>query len=242
MWRETPDGTRTLVRGPGGLLSGAPITAESLIIEDYEAPLGIPVTYYTVILKPDGVSVRRTDAFGGVTIPFSDINQCWVKDPGNPQRNMLLTVQTGPEWARPVDQGSYVVKNRRNKVTLSGVRNGREGDLVVWTRSDDERAALDWLLDSGATLLWQTHPMAGEGNIYVAVGQVGRGRVGQPAYDPWRTWTLPMVEADMPVSVGVAGSAGRTWQDVLTSFATWGDVLAAYATWENVLLDRRIGA
>lgn len=242
LWRQTPDGARTLVRGASGLLSGTAITTETLIVEDYEAPLGIEVTYLLVILEPDGVSVRRTAELGPVTIPFGDINLCWLKDPGNPQRNLLLTVQTGPEWQRPVDQGSYVVKNRRNKVTLSGLRNGREGDLVVWTQSDDERAALDWLLDSGATLLWQTHPSAGEGNVYVSVGQVTKGRAGQPAYDPWRTWTLPMVEADMPVTVGIAGTAGRTWQDVLTGFATWGDVLAAYATWEDVLLDRRIGA
>lgn len=242
MWRQTPDGARTLVRGPGGLLSGTPITAETLVIEDYEAPLAVEVSYYVVALKPDGVSVRREDSFGGVTIPFDNINLCWLKDPGRPQRNLLLMVETGPEWARPVEQGAYVVKQRRNKVTLSGVRNGREGDLVVWTRSDDERAALDWLLDSGATLLWQTHSAAGEGNVYVSVGQAGRARGGQPAYDPWRTWTLPMVEADMPVAVGIAGSAGRTWQDVLTGFATWADVLAAYATWEDVLLDRRIGA
>lgn len=242
LWRQTPDGARTLVRGPGGLLSGAAVTGESMVIEDYEAPLGVEVSYWLVILKPDGVSVRRTGDLGGVTIPFADINWCWLKDPGHPQRNLLLMVQTGPEWARPVEQGAYAVKNRRNKVTLSGVRNGQEGDLVVWTRSDDERAALDWLLDSGAVLLWQTHPAAGEGNVYVSVGQVARGRGGRLAYDPWRTWTLPMVEADMPVAVGVAGSAGRTWQDVLTGFATWGDVLAAYATWEDVLLDRRIGA
>jgi hypothetical protein len=242
LWRQTPDGTRTLVRGPGGLLSGTPITAESMVIEDYEAPLGVEVSYWLVILKPDGVSVRRTADLGGVTIPFDDINLCWLKDPGRPQRNLLLTVQTGPEWARPVEQGAYVVKNRRNKVTLSGLRNGREGDLVVWTQSDDERTALDWLLDSGATLLWQTHPSAGEGNVYVSIGQVAKARAGQPAYDPWRTWTLPLVEADMPVTVGVAGSAGRTWQDVLTGFATWADVLAAYSSWEDVLLDRRIGA
>jgi hypothetical protein len=241
LWRQTPDGARTLVRGPGGLLSGTAITAERLIIEDYEAPLGVAVSYWAVILKPDG-SVRRTEVFNPVTIPFDDINRCWLKDPANPQRNLLLMVQSGPEWQRPVDQGSYTVKNRKNKVTLSGLRNGREGDLVVWTTSDDERTALDWLLDSGATLLWQTHPSVGEGNVYVSVGQVTKARGGQPAYDPWRTWTLPMVEADMPVAVGVAGSADRSWQDVLTGYATWADVLGAYATWEDVLLDRRIGA
>ena len=43
----------------------------------------------------------------------------------------------------------------------------------------------------------------------------------------------------MPVTAGVNGAAGRTWQDVVTEFATCADLLAAYATCEDLLLDRR---
>jgi len=45
----------------------------------------------------------------------------------------------------------------------------------------------------------------------------------------------------MPVALGVAGSADRTWQDVLTENATWAEVLSRFATWEDVFLNRPKG-
>lgn len=240
MWRLGSDGIRSLVRGPNGLLDSEPITAETFVIEDYEAPLGVPVSYYSEIRDSSGTLVETAE-WTTVTIPFDDINLCWLKDPGNPQRNLMLMVPAGggPDWARPVDQASYVVKNRANKVTRSNIRNGREGDLLVWTRSDTERKSLAWLLSSGGTLLWQTAPGVGVGNMYVSVGQVAESRSGQDADDAWRTWTLPLVEADMPVTTGVNGSAGRTWQDILSEFGTWSEVRSTFATWEDVFLNRR---
>jgi len=108
----------------------------------------------------------------------------------------------------------------------------------VWTRSDEERAALHWLLDSGNTLLWQAAPGMGVDDTYVNVGAVTEARTTPYAPELWREWTLPLKQADMPVSVGVASSAGRTWQDILTENSTWNDILAGYATWEKVLLNQ----
>jgi hypothetical protein len=80
----------------------------------------------------------------------------------------------------------------------------------------------------------------GEDDVYVNVGPVSRPRVSTVATEAWREWTLPLVEADMPVTTGVNGATARTWQDVLSSFSTWQQVLDSYATWEDVLLDQRL--
>jgi hypothetical protein len=152
---------------------------------------------------------------------------------------MKVLVQAAPDWQRPIEQATFVVRGRRNKVVLSGRRNGLEGDLAVWTRSDEERRALHLLLDSGNILLWQAVPGMGVDDMYVAVAEITEGRVGGLAQDVWRTWTLPLTETDMPVTTVVNGAAGRTWQDELTEFDTWQDVRTTYATWEDVLLDRR---
>lgn len=242
--RVTSDGARTLVRGPGGLLDGTvTISSDQMVIEDYEAPLLTPVRYVVEIIDPVdlGREFRQLDATA--TIPHDDINIAWLKDPGNPQRNTKVMVQSGgaPNWSRPIEQGVHRIAGRRNAVVLSGTRGGLEGDLNIWTRSDEERRTLHWLLDSGNTLLWQAVPSMGVSDMYVTVGAITEGRIGGPATEVWRDWTLPLTEADMPVTTGVSGSAGRTWQDILSEFATWQEVLDTYTTWEDVFLDRRIG-
>ncbi|WP_405944760.1 hypothetical protein [Streptomyces sp. NBC_00932] len=239
LWRVTADGARTLVRGPSGLLDSVPVTSDTVFVEDYEAPLGTPVHYYLETRSASG-ALTRSSTWDTVIVPVADDSLAWLKDPGNPQRNLQVVVQTPPDWTRPIDQSPYVVKNRRNKVTLSGRRQGLEGDLAIWTRSDGERAQLHWLLDSGNVILWQAAPGLGVNDMYVTVGEAPESRIGGPASEVWRSWTLPLTEADMPVTTGVNGSAGRTWRDILTEFDTWEDVLSAFATWEDVLLNRRM--
>jgi hypothetical protein len=238
--RVTADGARALVRGPAGLIDRQPITSDLLVIEDHEAPFGVQYYYAMTIYNASG-AVHVTRSSGALTLDLPDVNTAWLKDPGNPQRNCLVVVQRAPDWQRPIEQAAFVVRGRRNKVVLSSRRQGLEGDLAIWTRSDEERAALHLLLDSGGVLLWQAAPGMGVTDMYVNVGQITEARVGPLAQEQWRAWTLPLTEADMPATAGVNGAAGRTWQDVLTEFATWQAVLDTYATWEDVFLDRRTG-
>ncbi|MET9521529.1 hypothetical protein [Streptomyces coeruleorubidus] len=240
LYRVTPDGARSLVRGPSGLIDMQPIVSDLLVVEDHEAPFGVPAYYVAAIRNADGTTASSR-ASETVTLTLADINTCWLKDPGNPQRNVKVMVQRAPDWQRPIEQASFVVRGRRNKVVLSGRRQGLEGELAIWTRSDEEREALHLLLDSGNTLLWQAAPGMGVADMYLSVAQITESRVGTLAQEQWRAWTLPLTEQDMPTTVGVNGAAGRTWQDVVTEFATWQDVLDTYATWEDVFLDRRTG-
>ncbi|MFE9003072.1 hypothetical protein ACFYOY_13165 [Streptomyces sp. NPDC007875] len=240
IYRVLPDGSRTLVRGPSGLYLQTPITSDEVIVEDYEAPLGVTVSYYIETLTPGSQTPEYQNTVT-TTLALGDRNECWLKDPGQPQRNLKVLVAKAPDWQRSIEQAELRVRGRRNSVILSDVRGGLEGDLTIWTRSDDERDALHWILDSGNVLLWQSVPGMGVADMYVSVGQITEARVTGYAPEPWRAWTLPLRQVDMPTTTGVAGSAGRTWQDVLTQFATWQDVLDAYATWEDVLFDRRIG-
>jgi hypothetical protein len=238
VYRELADGSRTLVRGPYGLIDHQVISSDLMVIEDHEAPLNVPVRYYIQQWPPDSLAMTSRTT-GYVTVSLDDIQQIWLKDPGNPQRNMRVMVAKAPDWDRPIDQASFVVRGRRNKVTLSGKRQGLEGELAIWTLSDQQRKALHLLLDDGNTLLWQAVPGMGVNDMYVSVGQVPEARTGGLAQEQMRAWTLPLVEADMPVTVGVGGPAGRTWQDVVTEFATCADLLPVYATSEDLLLDRR---
>lgn len=240
LWRVTPDGIRTLVRGPDGLMEGVALGSELLVVEDYEAPLGVPVYYRMEALQADGTpgSYRST---APVTVPAGDRQWAWLKDPAYPHRSTRVLVERAPDWQRPIQQTEYRVRGRRNAVVHSDVRGGLEGTLTVWTTSDEHRARLHWLLDSGHVLLVQAAPGMGVEDVYAAVGEVTESRVTTYAPEPWRTWSLPLMQVDMPAAVGVAGTAGRSWQDVLTTHDTWQQVLDRYATWEDVLFDRPIG-
>ncbi|KMS78309.1 hypothetical protein ACH49_16630, partial [Streptomyces leeuwenhoekii] len=240
VYRVTSDGKRAPVRGANGLIVQQVITSDAMLIEDHEAPLGQPVHYRIEVYSPAG-ALAFTRSSESVTLTLADINTAWLKDPGNPQRNCLVMVERAPDWQRPIEQAVHVVRGRRNKVVLSGRRQGLEGDLAIWTRSDAEREALHLLLDSGNTLLWQAASGMGVTDMYVAVGEATEARVSPLAQEPWRAWSLPLVEQDMPVTTGVGGARGRTWQDVVTEFATCADLLPVYATSEALLLDRRTG-
>lgn len=240
LYREGPDGVRTLVRGASGLIDRQAITSDLFIIEDHEAPVGVPVNYRIEIWTIGGplASSRTSEQ---VALTLADFNEAWLKDPGNPQRNMKVVVQRAPDWDLPIAQTAHKIRGRQNAVILSDSRGGLEGDLAIWTRSDEERKALRLLLGSGNTLLWQAAPDMGVDDMYVNVAQVGLARVGALAQEPWRAWALPLTQADMPVTTGVNGAAGRTWQDVVAEFATCADLLSAYVTCEDLLLDRRVG-
>ena len=238
VWRITPDGSRTLVRGVDGLIDAATITSDVLVIEDYEAPLGVAVYYYSESRNTSNVLTASRET-ASVTLEAGDLNLCWIKDPGNPLRNLQVMVKAPPAWSAPIPQAAYKVRGRANLITLSDVRSGLEGDLVVWTRSDDEAAGLTRILAPGNDLLWQVVPGVHESDMYVSVGQVGLPRAVPRADEEWREWTLPLTQADMPVSVGVASSAARTGYDVLAENATGYEVLDRYATGEDLLFGRR---
>lgn len=240
VYRYGEDGIRTPVRGSSGLIQEQEITSDLMVIEDYEVPLGVSL-WYRVEYHTVGATLVSTRGIGALTIDPGDPQYAWLKDPGRPFRNIRVMVQRAPDWQRPVEQAEYRVRGRRNSVVLSDVRGGLEGDLTIWTESDDQRAALHWLLDSGNTLLWQAAPGMGVSDMYVAVGEITEARTSPEAGEQWRSWTLPLKQVDMPVTTGVDGTAGRTWQDVLSEHATWQDVLDNYATWEDVFLDNKIG-
>ncbi|MFI8084360.1 hypothetical protein ACIF6L_26600 [Kitasatospora sp. NPDC086009] len=233
LWRTGPDGAQTPVRGYGGDLAAETTTGAVTVVEDYEAPLDVPVTYYVKAWTPPGTdTVTYTSA--PVTVAHPSELGVVLKDPSIPSRNLVATVVTVPTWQRQARQGVHNVRKRVRPVILTDVRASRTGTLVLSTQTDAERAAVWWLLESGHTLLAQWPASWGLEDIYVQVGDAEEGRLSEYAPQPDREWTLALTEVDRPIG-GLIGSAGRTWQTVKDGYATWGDVLSHYKTWLGVL-------
>lgn len=171
VWRVGQDGKRTLVRGPNGLIERQSLDSDLMVIEDYEAPLGVPVSYYIETYDADSQQLTGYRDSEPVQLDPGDGNFAWLKDPGAAHRNLRVRVRQAPDWTRPIQQSAYRVRGRRNAVVHSDVRGGLEGDLVIWTEDDEQRAALHWLLDPGHVLLWRTAPGYGIDDTTSASGK-----------------------------------------------------------------------
>ncbi|MFG3014307.1 hypothetical protein ACGFZB_28590 [Streptomyces cinerochromogenes] len=230
--RLDSSGKSAPVRGWTGDLTNQTITGDNAVVTDYETPLGVPVVWRLTVKDPGGVGWQSYTS-DPVTLdaPTTDV---WLKDPGLPARSVQLTVATPmPTWSRSARQGVNQVRGRQLPVIISDVRSGKTGTLTVVTETDDERAALDWVLSSGNTLLLQWPPGWGEEDIYVSVGDVQLSPVVDYAEFHDRTWSLPLTQVDRPIG-GVTGSADRTWQTVKDAGASWLDALAGAESWLDV--------
>ncbi|MGW5197373.1 hypothetical protein [Streptomyces spiralis] len=238
VYRVLSDGSKTVVRGPSGLLDQVAAADDTLIVTDYEAPLGIPFSYRIEFYSASTGLLTEFRTTTTVTLDPGDPNYAWLKDPLRPILNRRVLVKQAPDWKQPIEQNVLRPRGRQNAVVLSGVRSGREGDLVVWTQSDDERDGLRFLLATGNVLLWQAAPGMGESDVYVSVADVQFPRVSTYAPEPWREWTLPLTEVDRPTG-GMAGSPTWTVRDVSLENSTVLGLISRYATVLDLALDQR---
>jgi hypothetical protein len=229
---------QSLVRGPDGWLQGVLLASTQMVVEDYEAPIGVPVTYRRELYVPSTGALQQSATSGSAQLDVPDPSDVWLKDPIQPQRNIRLMAAVAPDWSRPIEATEYRVRGRRNPVILYDVRGGLAGTLQVWTLSDAERAGLHFLLDTGHPLLIQLSPGLGIDDMYVAVGEATEGRHIPYGGEPRRLWSLPLTQQDAPIG-GVGGSAAWTVQDVATTWSTVLDINATYATVFDLLLDNR---
>lgn len=232
LYRVDPDGRLQPVRGYASDVVGYTVTGSTMIFEDYEAPLGVPLRYqYT---KYPSESTTRTYS---VTVdPPANTGYVWLTDPGQPGRNRLVMVEKPPSWERAVARGVYPIRGAEMPVVLSDVRQSRTGAIQLLTWTEDDENALDFLLATGATLLIRARRGWGLDHLYVSVGDVSEPRPVDSGWEQVRRWVLPLTVVARPIG-GIAGSADRTWQDILDDVdtPTWGDVLEKYDTWLDVL-------
>lgn len=230
-------GTQALVRGPDGWVDGVVLTSDQYLVEDYEAPIGSRFSYRAELYTAAGAPVESRISINE-TLTLPDPSDCWIKDPLQPQRNVLLRASVAPDWSRPIETTEYRVRGRRNSVILYDVRGGLTGSLQVWTMDDTERGAFHFALDSGAPLLIQFTPGVGLEDAYYSVSDISEARFSPVASEGRRRWSLTLTQVDAPIG-GISGTAGWTVQDVLSTYDTVLDLSNAYASGLDLALDQR---
>jgi len=172
VWR-TADGEREPVRG-----ARRTTLNDAAFLVDWDAPLGRPITYEVEVISGPGGAARVMS--GSVTV---DSATGWLMDPLIPQTAVpvvgdatdetYLRSQALSELAYEADVSVFNIMGSNKPLALFGQRMAERGlDTSVSTRSAEQNARLEKLLQSTAQLLFRPLPGWGtrtlRGSLFLA--------------------------------------------------------------------------
>jgi hypothetical protein len=236
--RIDESGKAASMRAYGRTWDLAPNPYSTIVVEDYEAPLGSRVWYSVTWSNTAGTTNGSRILTRTITAPIlADPDYVWFKSPGVPALNTTVLMEAPLTWARAARSTRYDVVGRKNPIHVTGIRSGRTSSITVLIWDPESNELFNSLLDAGTPALVQAMPGFGiDGNLYVAIGDVEVEPLSPDAReDGWR-WTLAITEVDRPEG-GLQGSAASTWNDILndSAYATWEHLFNAHETWTDVL-------
>jgi hypothetical protein len=228
--RVGPSNTPAGVRGwdPGTVVPGA------VIIRDFEAPLGVPVTYTVETLNSAGAVIDTETV--AVTVPAGDCDY-WLCDLARVTNSINVTVESLPELDYTPFNTVHDIIARRDPIVTSDIAHTPTFDLSVITETLGERDQAKSLLGNGVPVLLRTAPDAGIGNLYFAVVSYNEQRLSTTGTAAARRFAVSGRQVDRPdptlyVPLGVA-----TYAHVKTTFATYAALKAGRANYDAVLYD-----
>src|SRR5262245_3172836 len=160
--RTGPSGIEAAVRGYDPFL--IPDGEDVVTIRDYEAPLGVPLTYRYWL--EEGGAVEGTDT---ITVPSSKGDNPWLVDLTRPTNSQRVTVAALAELAYDAPAGVHWVLNRRTPIFAGDVAHTPTFELTFSTANEDARQRARATLGNGVPVLLRTPPEQGVGNLYFAV-------------------------------------------------------------------------
>lgn len=228
--RVTSSAGRVNVRGAVRI----PATGDSFYIDDYEAPLNVPVTYDPVLYDDEGLTLANQPQSSPQTLE-TPVNEAWLADPLRPTVSMLVNIEEWPKRNYAQPSSVLNVTGRARPVVLLDTRQAMVSAVVLLTRTANERDALrDLLLTTNPVLMRFGNPDWDQPDGHFAVGDLDESRVVNVADRPHRRFVMDLVEVDSPSPDTVAPTF--TWADVLT-FPTWAHVTDNRDTWLELQQD-----
>lgn len=164
------------------------------------------------------------------------ITTVWLKSITKPFLNRtFVCVPPAGDVLRGDRTGIFEVINRGVPVAVTDLKQSREVELQVVTRSTTEWQDLDLIMSTGETMFVHTPLNYELQSMYVVVGQVTRHRplLSRTCDTDWRIFTLPLREVATP-DVSICGST-VTWQSVINFYATWQTTINGETSWLDLL-------
>lgn len=220
---------------PGGRIEpvrhaqGVAPTGGSLIVDDYDVPTDSAFSYRVT----QGGATKATSA----PVTLASAETFWL---GEPNTGIMVRVIAAanaiPEWTREAPTGIHRVLGRQDPVVVVDTRWWAQGELTLYTMTEEQRVDLGDLFSLGSTLGFYG-PQAiigGIGRIYVVAPTVDERRVSARGYETPREWHSQITQVAEPVGPASAPLV-VTWGAVVTAYDTWQDVVDGEHDWLDVM-------
>jgi hypothetical protein len=229
--RSGPSGVEAAVRGydPFVVAPGA----STVIVRDYEAPIGVEL-HYRVWLD-EGEIVGPTE--GDISVPASASDDPWLVDLVRPTNTQRVVVQALPELAHDAPAGIHWVLNRRTPIFAGDVAHTPTCELTFVTADEQARERARATLGNGVPVLLRTPPEQGVGNLYLAVPSWREQRVSRLSLHGDRRFVVAAVQVARPDPALYVPIPPMTYTRLLELHDTYADVKAAYASYSALLYD-----
>lgn len=199
---------------------------------DYEAPVGVPVTYRAELFDEFGVSQGFTPS--ATTTLVGPVGVAWFSDPLDPANVVGVDMhgRFGSRLVRTRNTNDYQIGDR--VVSLLGARGLLRG-IPLWVHTDtiEQADALERVL-AATNVLVRTMPIVRIPRaLYVSVSAPEEVPQNVARGGEWIIWELVGNEISSPnldIVVPVV-----TWQTYMDTFPTWNDFNAAYLTWNDAI-------
>lgn len=260
LFRVTPDGVSTEVRGSPGFTEEASAAAATATATFYdnEAPFDTRLLY--TLTSNCSTTVEATS--GPATLLSRDNG--WIRDPEDASKNILLTFGIRAfddctsdlevalvEWQpriRANASGVFPIVNNPRPNTVSMKRKRYASGFILASKTLTDVDMIDDILAPGTILLVSLPASFGFGRPYntdyVTIGDVTEAQINTDDYrDANRAWEIPFELSNAPVDLNEGGtggngigSPGATYDDLAASAlgTTYNTLTASGETFQQV--------
>lgn len=226
--RIGPSGTEAFVRGAVDLIVTAGATLD---IYDFEAPLGVELTYYGRCGNDLG-ETSSTPSTATITVDVDPTDDPWLVDLAQPLNTQRITVDSLAELAYAVPAGVHKVIGRRAPIVTSDFAQTPTFTLAFATLDDRARDRARAALGNAMPVLFRTPPEQGVGNLYLSVLGWSETRPSRIALHHERVLAVNGIEVDRPdPRLFVPTALIETYAGVLEKYDDYADVRAMNETY-----------
>jgi hypothetical protein len=229
--RAGPSGVAASVRG----WQDTPVTPGGVIARDFEAPIGVPLTYTATAENAAGTVIDTQTAT--ITIPSAGCSDTWLNDLARVANSMVVAIESLPELDHPVPASVHEIITRRAPIVTSDIAHTPSLELSVLTDDLDARDQCRAILGNGVPVLLRTPPEDGIGNLYLSVLGFREQRIVTSGTVPARRFVVTGRQVQRPDPALYAPIGVAIYSHVTATFASYTALKAGRANYDAVLYD-----